>query len=34
MTSSPKHWQNSELRETKQIIQHSKGIDKRFPKTM
>ena len=32
MTSFPKQWQNSDLRETKQIIYHSKGIDERDPK--
>ena len=32
MTSLPKQWQNSDLRETKQIIYHSKGIDESYPK--
>ena len=32
MTSLPKQWQNSDLRETKQIIHHSKGIDESYPK--
>ena len=32
MTSLPKQWQNSDLCVTRQIIYHSKGIDKSFPK--
>ena len=32
MTSLPKQWQNLDLRETRQIIYHSKGIDKSYPK--
>ena len=32
MTSLQKQWQNSDLRETKQIIYHSKGIDESYPK--
>ena len=32
MTSSSKQWQNSDLGETRQIIYHSKAIDKRCPK--
>ena len=32
MTYYPKQWQNSDLRETKQIIYHSKSIDKSYPK--
>ena len=32
MTSLPKQWQNSDLRETKQMIYHSKGIDESFSK--
>ena len=32
MTSLPKQWQNSNLRETKQIIYYSKGIDENYPK--
>ena len=32
MTLLPKQWQNSDLRETKQIIYHSKGIDESYPK--
>ena len=35
MTSQWRHyqkqWQNSDLRETKQIIYHSKGFDKNYP---
>ena len=31
MTSLRKQWQNSYLRETKQIICHSKSIDKSYP---
>ena len=30
----PKQWQNSDLRETKQIIYHSKSIDKSYPKNV
>ena len=30
--SLPKQWKNSDLRETRQIIYHSKGIDKSYPK--
>ena len=32
MTSLLKPWQNSDLRETRQIIYHSKGNDESFPK--
>ena len=32
MTSLPKQWKNADLRETKQIISHSKGIDDSYPK--
>ena len=32
MTYYRKQWQNSDLRETKQIIYHSKSIDKSYPK--
>ena len=32
MTSLIKQWENSDLRETRQIIYHSKGIDETFPK--
>ena len=32
MTSLSKRWQNSDLRETKQVIYHSKCIDKSYPK--
>ena len=32
MTSLPKQWKNVNLRETKQIIYHSKGIDESYPK--
>ena len=32
MMSLPKQWQNSDLRETKQIIYHSKGIDENYTK--
>ena len=32
MTSLPKQWKNADLRETKQIIYHSKGIDESYPK--
>ena len=32
MTSLLKQWENSDLRETKQIIYHSKGNDESFPK--
>ena len=32
MTSLPKTMENADLRETKQIIYHSKGIDKGYPK--
>ena len=32
MTSLPKQWKNADLRETKQIIHHSKGIDESCPK--
>ena len=32
MTSLPKQWENADLRETKQIIHHSKGIDESYPK--
>ena len=32
MTSLPKQWKNTDLRETKQIIYHSKGIDESYPK--
>ena len=32
MMSLPKQWQNSDLRETKQIIHRSKGTDKSCPK--
>ena len=32
MTSLPKQWQNLDLRETQQIIYHSKGIDMSYPK--
>ena len=38
MTSLPKtiekQWGNADLRETKQIIYHSKGIDKSYPQTV
>ena len=33
MTSLPKQWKNADLRETKQIIYNSKGIDESYPKT-
>ena len=32
MTYYPKQWQNSDVRETQQIIYHSKSIDKSYPK--
>ena len=32
MTSLLKQWENSNLRETRQIINHSKGNDESFPK--
>ena len=32
MTSLPKQWQNSDLRETKQNEYHWKGIDERYSK--
>ena len=32
MTSLPKQWKNADLRETKQLIYHSKGIDESYPK--
>ena len=32
MTSLLKQWENSDLRETRQIIYHSKGNDESFPK--
>ena len=32
MTSLQKQWQNSDLRETKQIIYHLKGFNKSHPK--
>ena len=32
ITSLLKQWENSDLRETRQIIYHSKGNDKSFPK--
>ena len=32
MTSLPKTMENADLRETKQIIYHSKGIDESYPK--
>ena len=32
MTSLLKQWKNADLRETKQIIYHSKGIDESYPK--
>ena len=32
MTSLLKQWQNLDLRETRQIIYHSKGNDESFPK--
>ena len=32
MTSLPKQWKNADLRETKQIIYHLKGIDESYPK--
>ena len=32
MTSLQKQWQNSDLRETKQLIYHSKRIDDSYPK--
>ena len=32
MTSLLKQWQNSDLREARQIIYHSKGNDEGFPK--
>ena len=32
MTSLLKEWENSDLRQTKQIIHHSKGNDESFPK--
>ena len=32
MTSLPKQWKNADLRETKQIIYHSKDIDESYPK--
>ena len=32
MTSLLKQWENSDLRETRQIIHHSKGDDESFPK--
>ena len=31
MTSLPKQWKNADLRETKQIIYHSKVIDESYP---
>ena len=34
MTSLPKQWKNADLRETKQIICHSKGIDESYPITV
>ena len=34
MTSLPKQWQNSELRETKQIRYHLKGIDESLSKNV
>ena len=33
MTSLLKQWKTSDLHETKQIIYHSKGIDKNYAKT-
>ena len=32
MTSLLKQWENLDLRETRQIIYHSKGNDENFPK--
>ena len=32
MTSNQKQWKNADLRKTKQIIYHSKGIDESYPK--
>ena len=32
MTSLLKQWENSDLRETGQMIYHSKDIDESFPK--
>ena len=32
MTSLLKQWENSELRETRQMIHHSKANDESFPK--
>ena len=34
MTSLPKTMENEDLRETKQIIYHSKGIDESYPKNV
>ena len=32
MTSLLKQWENSDLRETRKVIYHSKGNDESFPK--
>ena len=34
MTSLPKTMENADLRKTKQIIYHSKGVDENFPKNV
>ena len=33
MMSLPKQWKNADLRDTSQIISHSKGLDESYPKT-
>ena len=32
MTSLPKQWKNADVRETSQVIHHSKGLDESYSK--